>query len=711
MWLVERLPLLDAGVHESRLDFGRRVLHLVIDPAATTLGAVARRLDSLGYPPHPYRAGAMDDVRRRETRDHLVRIGVAGACAGNVMLIAFALYGGMINTMDSATEFALRGISFGLTVIALLGPGRVFLRGALAALRTGVMHMDLPVAIALVLGTAWGGVNTFRGTGEVYFESLAAVIFLLLIGRWLQHRQQRLAHAAMELLHTLAPSIARRIDPDTDAAREVPIEALVPGDLVELRAGDSVPADGVLRDGASTFDLSLLSGESRPVARTAGDRLHAGTVNVQQRVTMTIDAIGSETRLGRLMALVERCASERPPIVKLADRVAHWFVVVALALAALTFLGWWQLVPDGTVSAALEHAIALLIVTCPCALGLATPLALQVAIGRAAARGMLIKGGGALEALAHAGLIVFDKTGTLTEGRMRVTHWTGDDDAKPIVAAIEREIAHPVAAALADLAPADGARVVTESEHLAGRGVRASVDGHVWLIASATHARSALAEMPPWVNDAIERALAEGASPIVIARDGAVTAVAGVGDALHADAARTIDALRARGWTIAMLSGDHPEIVARVANALDIPAERAIGGAEPEAKTAFVRERVAEGGTVVMVGDGVNDAAALAAATVGIAVHGGAEASLAAADVFLREPGPAPIAATLDVSRHAFRVIRRNLAVSLGYNVVTATLAILGVINPLIAAILMPISSLTVVTLSFASRDRSTDAA
>src|SRR6266542_785820 len=366
VWLVERLP---------------RLL-----PGAVTLSAVARRLDSLGYAPHPCRGLEAQAVRRREDRAMLARIGVAGAAAGNVMAIAFALYGGMLDGMEPEFAALFRWASFLVALPAMVWGGGVFFKGAWTGLRAGALVMDLPISLGLLAGFLHGAVNTARGGGEVYFDSVTALIFLLLVGRYLQRRQQRAAADAAELIASLAPSRARLIE--GGQAREVPLEALVPGVLVEVRAGDLVPADGVIVSGRSILDVSLLSGESRPATVRPGERIHAGTLNLASRLEMRVEGAGEDTRVGRLMKLVEEHARRRAPIVQLADRISGHFVAVVLVLAAATLGLWLWLDP----ARAVDHAVAVLIVTCPCALGLATPLAMSAALGQAARRGLLIKG-------------------------------------------------------------------------------------------------------------------------------------------------------------------------------------------------------------------------------------------------------------------------------------------------------------------------------
>jgi len=690
VWLIERLPRVARGVIESRLDLRRSLVRIVWDERGTTLSAVARALDSLGYPPHPARDSKSREARLREDRKFLVRIGVAAAAAGNVMLLAIALYGGAYSGVEAERGAFFRWVSLAFGMVSLAWPGSLFFRGAWAAIRTRTAHLDLPIALGLGAGAAAGAVNTVLGRGEIYFDSLTILIFLLLVGRWIQHRQQRWAADSLELLFSLTPRFARRT-----GGEEVPVEALRVGDVVEVRAGESFPADGTVTEGESAVDQSLLTGESRPVPVAAEARVCAGAVNVSRPVKVRVEAAGDDTRAGRLMRLVEEYSRRRAPIVQTADRIAGWFVAAVVALAGATFIVWLRV----DAAQAIDNATSLLIVTCPCALGLATPLAVAVAIGRAARAGVLVKGGDALEKLARPSRILLDKTGTLTEGGCAAIEWEGDAEVRALAAALEASSSHAVALAFQHDAPARG---VHRIEHVlqTASGIEGTVDGRAVAVGSAAFASRRVAAAPAWAHAVHERFASRGLTPVWVTVNGNVAAVAGVGNPIRPDAAAAVAELRHRHWSTAILSGDDPEVVAAVARRVGVPPEDCRGSVTAEEKVAIVEEE-ARRGPVVMVGDGVNDAAALSAATVGIAVHGGAEASLAAADVYLSRPGLAPIVGLVAAARRTLRTIHVCLAVSLAYNGVAAALAVTGVIGPLIAAILMPLSSLTVVLLAF----------
>lgn len=718
VWLVEKLPLLVPGVHEATLDFVRRVLRVTYDPQDVALSRIARQLSSLGYPPHAYRGSQDMERQRREERALLMRVGVSGAVAGNVMLMAFALYSGLFDGMSAQFRDFFRWGSLVLSAPAVLWSGSVFFKGGWAALKTRTPHMDLPISIGILAGFAWGAIGTVLGKGEIYFDSVTMLIFVLLVGRWIQHRQQRSAFEAAELLNTLTPSAARLVD--GEEVREVPAESVPEGALVEVRTGETLPVDGVVVRGSSSLDLAVLTGESIPIDVRPGETVHAGATNLTAPLLVRCTEAGAKTRVGQLMQRVEEAARRRASLVRLADRVAGHLVIVALALAALTFVGWSMV----SVERAIDHTVALLVVACPCGLGLATPLVVSAALSRAARRGLLVKGGDALEKLATPGTFVFDKTGTLTAGQVRLVEYVGPASLAPAIVALESRSMHPVARAfVSGLTPegGEGLSVTLEAEdvqEILGGGMVGRVDGRELRVGSERMVlgdrMGAPAVISPALSEAVSGMLERGLSPVLVAVDGEVRAIAGFGDPLRPDAVDSLLALRALGHRLVLLSGDHPQAVAHAASALESAAREAgglngplfdvvLGGQSPEQKLEFV-ERARQSGLVFMVGDGVNDAAALSAASVGIAVQGGAEASLLAADVFARRAGVQPVVELAQGARRTVGVLKRGLGMSLLYNAVGLTTAVAGLISPLFAAVLMPLSSLTVVSNAYRSK-------
>jgi Cu2+-exporting ATPase len=701
-WLVEKLPQFCHGVIESHAQLLSRQIVIRWNPKLISLSAMARQLSRFGYACYPASESHRMAVHRQELRRHLLNLGIAGLCAGNSMLVAFALYGGLFDGISAEHETILRWVSAGLGLISLCWPGLTFFRGAWQAIRTRTPHMDVSLSIGLAAGGLMGLINTITGKGEIYFDSLCMLVFVLLIGRFLQYRQQRRAAESLSLLRSLTPRVAYRVKPE--GIERVPTVSLQAGDEVEVRVGDLVPADGIVLSGQSTLDQSLLTGESAGVPVTVGGIITAGATNLTSVLRIRVAALGKASRLGRLMDLVESASLAHTPIVELANRVSGYFIYLVLTLAAITLLIWWN---SGT-EVAINHTIALLIVACPCAMGLATPMTIAIAQGRAARQKILIRRGDVFERLTRPGMLWLDKTGTITEGKVTLKAWVGDDAIIPHVIALEQGIAHPLAAAMVmalRTKSSDPNVLKCEEQHyVPGHGVSGRVADRQLVIGS----RAMLARHHITIdntNDVNESNwLARGWTPIYIAVDGILMAQAALGDALREDAQQCIIQLQSAGWQVGILSGDHRAIVNQVGEQLHLPPHLVHGEVTPEEKLRKVEESRQQFCTVVMVGDGVNDAAALAAASVGVAVHGGAEVALQAAPVYLGQAGLSPLVELITGSQRTMHAIRRGLVVSLGYNLTAIALAVAGCITPLLAATLMPISSLTVTILAASQR-------
>jgi P-type Cu+ transporter len=586
--------------------------------------------------------------------------------------------------------------------------GARFYRAGWKALRAGSGNMDLLVA----LGTSAAyGLSVYlllahEGTGHLYFESSAVVITLVLLGKWLEGRAKRQTVAAIRALESLRPATAlvRRGGSDV----EIALDALRTGDLMVLRPGERVPADGRVVEGESHLDESLLTGESLPVAKRAGDAVTGGAVNGEGLLLAEATAVGAATMLAHIIRMVEDAQAVKAPIQRLVDRVSAVFVPAGLLLAGATLLGWG--LATGDWQAALLNAVAVMVIACPCALGLATPAGIMVGTGAAARHGILIKDAEALETAHAVRTVVFDKTGTLTEGRPALVALETDEgaDAHRVLAlawSAQQFSAHPLARAVAEEARANGIACppASDAAALPGRGVRArGTDGTVYLgnlgLLQELGADGAIA---PALRAAAARHEADGrtVSWLALARDGGVAAVLGLlafGDRVKPGARAAIARLQAMGVASVMLTGDNRGSAAAVAAELGLT--RWVAEVLPGAKADEVRALMAAGGgKVAMVGDGINDAPALAAADVGIAMAGGTDVAMHTAGITLMRGDPALVADAIAISHRTYRKIRQNLGWAFVYNVVGIPLAAFGLLNPVLAGAAMALSSVSVV--------------
>jgi len=697
-WLIERVLLAQAGMKACRVKMSDHTLRLHYDPAVVSLSGIARLLDRLGY-----RLLPLDRSREKhlqfENRRLLIQIAIAGFLAANAMWIAVALYAGQFSGLAADHKYFFGWIGIALGTTAVIGPGRAFFVGAMAALRTRTPHMDMPIALGLSTGTVVGLWHAITGIGPIYFDCLALLVFLLLIGRWIQFRQQYRAAKSVELMLRITPRHADLVGAD-GGVTTVLVDRLSSGDLIRVGAGQQVAADGQIVTGSSRLNRSLLTGESLPVAVQVGDKVEAGTVNVGSPIVVRVTAVGQASRIGQVMQSVEIAAAQRTPIVQLADRVGGIFVVVVMLLAAVTFVRW---LPT-SLHDATNYATALLIVACPCALALATPLAIAVGIGRAARSQILIRDGMSLQLLSQPGMLWFDKTGTLTEGRQQAELVWGTPESVQLAAKVEQQCQHPIAQAIVSASERASSKNVhpeaTDVEMTEG-GIAGWVDGKQLQIGNAKYLSTVGVTLSSQLQELAGQLLAQGETPIFVAVDSTVQGLLGLSDPIRPQATEVIKQARRLGWQVGMLSGDHPEIARRVGAAVGMDAPACLGGVSPEDKLEAIRKSRKAFTTVVMVGDGANDAAALAAADVGIAVRGGAEVSLHAAPVFMSTNRLMNLIRLLKGSVTTTRVIYLNFAVSLAYNLGTVYSAWVGWISPLMAAVLMPVSSATVLGLTF----------
>jgi heavy metal translocating P-type ATPase len=680
--------VLDASVNFATQRALVRFRHGAIDSQALT-----RRVEALGYRAAPYPPEALTRPATREAREALVRLLVAAFLAGNVMVLSFALYFGALSGIDAELRRGLRWLALALSLPALGYCALPFWRGAWAGLRRGELTLDVPVVVGATTAFAANLLGTFGEVRDLFMDSPPTIVFLMLLGRTLERGARARASAAVDALAARAPRGALRRGPA--GLESVDAGALRRGDRVVVAAGQAFPVDGVLRSGGAEVDESLLSGESLPVARALGEEVRCGALNLAGDVELEVTAPASGGTVARLVGLLERAQAERPSVSRAVDRVAAGFAPAILGIGALTALGS-ALTGASGLDAALRAA-SVLIVACPCALGLATPAAVSAALGRAAQLGLWFKSGEALERAARVDLALLDKTGTLTSGRLTVTRvstTSGVSESAALAAAASLAGAsrHPIAEALRREAERRGVPCIPagETRSLPGLGLES---GARLLGSRALLAARGVALEPEL--DAAARADARcGASLCFLVEDGRALGAFALADVPRPEAREALAELAAAGIRTALVSGDHEDAARAAARAVGLADVQS--AASPEAKVARVRAERARGAHVVFAGDGINDAAALAAADLGFAFAHGSDVTLHAADVVSHSARLTALPQALALGRSAMRRIRENLALALLYNAVAVPLAIAGVLGPFSAALAMSASSLVV---------------
>ncbi len=682
VWLIEQVLAREADVTRGRVNMTTRRLRLGWRGSAARAAALVGRIEALGYRLVPFDAAALSQAQDVAGRALLRALAVAGFAAGNVMLISIGIWAGFGDTMGPATLTLLHWVSALIAMPAIAYAGRPFFASAIAALRHGRTNMDVPISLGVVLVTGMSLVATVRGGEHTYFDSAITLVFFLLIGRVLDHRARGQARATAEQLLTLRASDVAVLQEDGSTQRRAQ-EAVAPGDLVLVGLGERIGVDGTVTVGESALDASLVTGESLPMQAGPGTAVFAGTVNLGAPITVRATAAGGATLLAECVRLIEAAEARRSRFVVLADRVARRYAPVVHLLALGTFLFWYFGRGVG-LEQALFTASAVLIITCPCALALAVPAVQVIVTSRLLRAGVLLKSPTALERLASVDTVVFDKTGTLTEPMPGLVNAAEiDPGALRLAASLAASSRHPLARALvAVTGPVPAAEPVVEHP---GKGISfGTAAGEVRLGSRAFCGDGAAAESPT--------------PELWLARPGAVPVRFAFDERVRADARKTIDGLRRMGLAVELISGDRRAAVARVAAALGIGAWRA--ECLPVEKVALI-ERLAEGHRVLMVGDGLNDSPALAAALVSASPASAADLSQTVADVVFQGARLGPVWAVVRAARRARSVMRQNVTLAILYNTVMVPLAVAGWVTPWLAAAAMSGSSLLVMANSF----------
>ena len=675
------------GVEEARLNLSTQRLRVGWRPGGTTPEGIVEKLTALGYGAAPFDPEMAQAAVDEEGRRLLRYLAVAGFAAMNIMMFSVPVWSGA-DEMGEGTRTLLHWVSALVAIPASLYAAQHFFKSAYRALRARRANMDVPISLAVFLTLGTSVAETLQQGEHAYFDGITMLLFFLLIGRYLDHRLRERARTAARELLALQATTAARLDADGHS-KAVAARDVVPGDRLLLAPGERAPVDCVIEQGVSDFDLSMLTGETLPQAAGPGSGVAAGSINLSQALVVRAAARADESAVAQIARLIETGEQSRASFVRLADKAAALYVPVVHTLAALTFAGWmlapflahalgFEMAAIG-VRGALMNAVAVLIITCPCALGLAVPAVQVVATGRLFKRGVLVKSGDALERLAQADIVIFDKTGTLTLGKPRLQS-PFDPIALQGAATLARASHHPLSRAIAEAA---GVGAVADAvRETPGEGIEGLVHGR-----KARLGRRLFAA--PEAADA-----ADGAPELWFAVEGESPVRFVFADALRADAADVVSALGKRGIGVELLSGDRPAAAASAAHAAGIKHWR--GGISPADKTARLAELRAQGKRTLMVGDGLNDAAALAGAHVSASPGSALDVSQAASDIVIQGALLMPLVEAIDVAKAARARALENLRFSALYNVIAAPAAAFGLLTPLIAALAMSSSSLIV---------------
>lgn len=660
---LDELP----GVRRADVNVVNSRVSVTWDPAQVSLGTILGAVAKTGFRPVPLVGEAAVAAQRQERRNAQKRIGLAALGSMQLMMYAGGLYAGAFEGIDPQWAEVLRITCLIIATPVLFYSGAPILVGAIGDLRRRVLGMDVTVSLALVLAYAASVLNTVRGSGEVYFDSVAMFIFFLLLGRYAEMRGRHQASNVTDALARALPAQVQRIDPATGASVRTPLAAIRIGDRLRVGSGQVIPVDGCVLDARALVDESLVTGESAPHQREVGDLLLGGSINAGATLSMQVTRAADQSTLHGLVRLLERAQAERPRLGLAAERMASWFIVRVLALTALVGVIWYVIDP----ARAFPAVLAVLVATCPCALSIATPVALAAATSRLSRLGILVMRSDAIEGLATLDTVMLDKTGTLTLGQPVVTRvdTSGElsrEAALAIAAALEAHSQHPIAAAFRH--HRNAAVYCTDARDIPGFGIEGSIDGVTWRIGQ------------PGIT------LSDGRGRIARFE---------IADELRPDALPTVQSLRELGLRVQLASGDSAAAVERTARALGI--EAAAAALKPEDKLARLRREQAAGHRVLMLGDGINDGPVLAAADVSMAMGRGSSIAHAAGDLLLLRESLASLPRGIEVARDTLRIVRQNLRWAAGYNLIAIPIAAIGLMPPWVAALGMSLSSLVVV--------------
>jgi Cu2+-exporting ATPase len=718
VWLNEKILMKTKGVTFARVNYATHRARIRWNPAETRLEAILSRITSIGYTPKPFVAAQFDEELRKASRDLLLRFGTAAFLSMQLMILSIALYAGYFQGMDLKMKNVLNVISLVVATPVIFYSGWPFLAGAARGLRNFTFNMDFLIAAGA--GSAYFySIYQMAIGGEVYFDTSVMIITLILLGRYIESGAKRKASEAITRLVSLAPQEARKLLPSgnrqsgsgtmQNAERRMTLVSEVqPGDLIEVIPGEKIPLDGTVKDGQSETDESMLTGESRPSPKQSGSDVYGGTVNLYGRFVFEVTRTGNDTVLARIIKAVEDAQARRAPVQSLADRVVAIFVPAVMLLSFAT-AGYWFL-RGSPASVSVMNAVSVMVIACPCALGLATPLAILIGTTQGASKGILMKGGDVIERMKNVNVVVFDKTGTITEGKPSLVLGRGfgirDAEALRLATSLERYSEHSIGRALSAAAGACDLSPVSTFTAVPGKGIRGVIDGKDALLGSREYVerdgiRRSLAGEETEIASACER---DGATVVYLSFDGRLAGVFAVADAPRKEAAEAVERLKQQGNDIVMVTGDAAATAEAVARSVGITAVRA--KRSPVEKAEDLEKMHAQGKHCVMVGDGINDAPALVEAEVGIAMGRATDIALESADMVLMRTDLTLVPQAIRLAKKTFSIVRQNLFWAFFYNALTLPLAVAGILHPIAAAGAMAMSSLSVVGNSLRARIR-----
>lgn len=684
IWLNERHLQQLPGVLGVQVNYATHRARVRWDERQINLSRILREIQLLGYTAHPYSVANAEALRKQQRQKDLRRVAIAGLAAAQVMMLAVALYAGHSLGMEEDTARLLRWVSLVLTLPVVAYAALPLYRSAWSALKNRQLNMDVPVVIGILgafVGSVW---VTVRGYGLVYYDAITMFVLFLLATRFLERGAREKSVEAAENLLKLAPAMAMRLDNGLPV--EVAVLELQAGDVILAKPGEIVAADGRVVSGISSVDEALLTGESRPVAKQAGDSVIAGSVNLDGPLHIEVTGVGENTVLAGIVRLLDKAQNQKPRLAQLADVVAGHFTLAVLIFTLLTGLAWWYVEPDRTF----EIVLSILVVTCPCALSLAAPAALAAASSNLLRHGILVTRGHALETLSQVTHVVVDKTGTLTYGKPRLhavipVAELGRERCLQLAASLEQASEHPLAEAFLQAVDNDALVPVTDPANQPGQGVAGSIDG----------VQYQLGKHPRGTAPQIDAAIPAGSTLVWLVDANRTLALFVLSDEARPDASRLVEQLEQDRIPVTMLSGDGADAVGYWAEKLNIADAR--GNLRPQDKLDALQALQHKGAVVAMVGDGVNDAPVLAGAQVSLAMGGGTQVARSSSDIVLLSEKVSDVAYAMQTARHTMSIMKQNFVWAAVYNFVALPFAALGYLPPWLAALGMSLSSLIVV--------------